>query len=403
MWIVWFAVARAQGEVPASFFTFGGQFRINAFAERSFDDVPTTLLGERIRLRPTARFALRGRVTGMLQLEANQVDNGFVFRARYADAGVRIGRGELHAGLLPLSDRFGDTLFSADWDFNPLALSWVSGQGEWNARVAAGLVFQGASPNTAIDDVALALADLDRGPVGVSVVMVSGAAEAAVIPGTTLIVPGVRFTPELGVGTLAVGLLGSALLRDELDGAFGAAARVELVHPVGEATLSVLAVYATGGGLASDGPSHAFVTPMSLFGFHGYWGYTGRLTVQGPTDQGMDDPYNLDGGTYDRSNLGRGMATLQARLTGPLTEQISLGGAAGAFAGAEGGLYGVDTGSHSSPGSPSPRSRSTPSAHSLRSATPTTRGRAHRPSRSARGSSSSSDLGGGVTRRSRLM
>jgi hypothetical protein len=344
---VWCAGAWAQGLGPSDAFTFGGQFRINTFAERSLEDVPVTLLGERIRLRPSARFRLDDGVAGFLQLEANQVDNAFVFRARYADASVAFGDLELHAGLLPLSDQFGDTLFSASWDFNPLAAELRGKAERWSGRVAAGLVYQGPIPTQALDDVALVLGDLDRGTFGVSVVAVGGAQESAVLQSNWLLVPGVRFTPKVGDGTLAFALLGSALLPDgPLDPtSFGGAGRVEATIPVGSATVSALGLYATGGGLSEnsdDGPDHAFVTPMSAFGFHGYWGYTGRLTVQGPTDQGMDDPYNIDGGTYDRTRLGQGMATLQGRLAAPVSKVVTLTGAAGAFAGAEGGLYGVD-------------------------------------------------------------
>lgn len=162
--IGWVAgAAFAQGTAGAAAFTFGGQYRINTFAERSLDAEPVTLLGERVRLRPTARFELSDGVGGMLQLEANQVDNAFAFRARYADAFVRFGGVELHAGLLPLSDRFGDTLFSASWDFNPLAVEVQSAPGgDWDGRLGGGLVFQGLDPTRRRDDVGLLVADLDR-------------------------------------------------------------------------------------------------------------------------------------------------------------------------------------------------------------------------------------------------
>lgn len=356
MWIALTSLALGQG-APATSFRFGGQFRLNTFAERSLDEGSVKLLGERLRLRPTAWVVLDDRVEGMLQLEANQVDNSFAFRARYADAAVRFDDTRVHVGLLPLSDKFGDTLFSADWDFNPLAIlveNHAADEGAWRGRLAAGLIFQGPITVQAVDDVRIVLGDLDRGMLGFSGVVVSTGPDAAVIPGTLLSIAGVRLAPKLGESTLNLGFLGSGLFvagDDPIDGpsrgafspeSLGAAVRAEFTAPVGAAKLSVLGLYATGGGLDGSGIDHAFQTPMSQFGFHGYWGYTARLTVQGPTDQGMDDPYNIDGGTYDKTNLGRGMSTLQAKLAVPFGEHVRVVGAAGGFGAAEGGLYGID-------------------------------------------------------------
>ena len=61
--------------------------------------------------------------------------------------------------------------------------------------------------------------------------------------------------------------------------------------PADGAEIGVLATLATGGGAFDAGTDGgAFVSPMSLLGTHGYWGYTAILTIQGPTDTGIDDP-----------------------------------------------------------------------------------------------------------------
>lgn len=202
------STALAQG-APSSAFRFGGQYRINTFAESSAGDGPTAL-GERIRLRPTGWMDL-GRTRAMLQLEANQVDNAFAFRARYADASVAFGRVRVHLGLLPLSDRFGDTLFSASWDFNPLAVSVESDEGSTTGRVAFGLVQQGLDPVHVQDDVACFTADLDRGGYGVSLVSLYSGVGAAVAPGELLVLPGARYTRTIGSTTVGLGVLGSGL------------------------------------------------------------------------------------------------------------------------------------------------------------------------------------------------
>ena len=57
----------------------------------------------------------------------------------------------------------------------------------------------------------------------------------------------------------------------------------------------------------------------------GYWGYTGILTVQGPTDTGFDfDAVNI-------SNNGLGLTTFQARYVFPVMDKLSLYTAAGWF------------------------------------------------------------------------
>jgi hypothetical protein len=59
---------------------------------------------------------------------------------------------------------------------------------------------------------------------------------------------------------------------------------------------------------------------MSLYGGLGYWGYTGKINVQGPTDTKIDGhAINIDGGTAgfnsNNTNLGRGVLTVQANAS----------------------------------------------------------------------------------------
>jgi len=60
-----------------------------------------------------------------------------------------------------------------------------------------------------------------------------------------------------------------------------------------------------------------FLMPMAFAQSFGYWGYTGILTVQGPTDTGFD----FDG--VNMSNNGYGMSSVQAKYAFPITEALS--------------------------------------------------------------------------------
>lgn len=104
--------------------------------------------------------------------------------------------------------------------------------------------------------------------------------------------------------------------------------------PTSAAKIGILGMYATGDKAFSD-PSEtksgSFITPMSLIGHHGYWGYTGKLTIQGPTDTGIDDPINIDGGSYGNRTLGLGLTSLQANVNIPVSPDFSVYGAAGFY------------------------------------------------------------------------
>jgi hypothetical protein len=62
-------------------------------------------------------------------------------------------------------------------------------------------------------------------------------------------------------------------------------------------------------------------------GANSYWGYTGILTVQGPTDTGFD------GDSLNISNNGYGLASVQARCSFPLAIVLKGYLAAGWFGG----------------------------------------------------------------------
>lgn len=68
-----------------------------------------------------------------------------------------------------------------------------------------------------------------------------------------------------------------------------------------------------------------FLMPMAFAQTFGYWGYTGILTVQGPTDTGFD----FDG--INMSNNGYGLTSAQARYAFPINANLRAYLAAGWF------------------------------------------------------------------------
>ena len=70
---------------------------------------------------------------------------------------------------------------------------------------------------------------------------------------------------------------------------------------------------------------------MALIGHHGYWGYTGKLNVQGPTDTGIDNPLRVDGSVYGGDGLGYGLMTIQAKADFPITDKLNGYAAIGIF------------------------------------------------------------------------
>ena len=116
-------------------------------------------------------------------------------------------------------------------------------------------------------------------------------------------------------------VLGSHTDKQLILGASGAgngvAAKIELTS---EHVFGVLATYASG-----DSDRSGFLPVMALAETYGYWGYTGLLTVQGPTDTGFD------GDAVNVSNNGFGLATVQVKYARPVTDQFDIHLAAGWF------------------------------------------------------------------------
>jgi hypothetical protein len=351
-----FTSAWAQPEV-----TFHGQFRVNYYTESGSekDTFGESSTAARLRFRPTWDLAFDDGVALHMQFNIGHINSG-VGNHNFNQGGAAGGTpsfGLRHgyivaplsdsitgvAGVVPVSDKFGDTLFSSDWDFNPLAVALLGKAGELDWRFGAAKISEGNEAGTdegliAGDDLDVFVVDVDSGGFGGSVYYVKAGKNFG-IQELALMIYGVRWAGEFGSTKVNAFVMGSSL--DETDAAAdmkssGFAAKLEGKIPVGEMTLGVLGMFATGDKDfgTKDKTYSSFITPMSLIGHTGYWGYTGKLNIQGPTDTGIDNSMvNIDGGSpAGNGNLGYGITTIQANLSIPYSDKLSWYVAAGFFA-----------------------------------------------------------------------
>ncbi|MEK6758224.1 MAG: hypothetical protein AABY51_00440 [Deltaproteobacteria bacterium] len=349
-----------------------GQFRINSYYQDANKENVFTrgddIQASRLRFRPTLDHKWDNGVKAHIQLNIGHI-NSNVSNARYTldgsssgDPVVALRHGyisapipnhqdfTLVAGLVPMSDKFGDTLFSGDWDYNPLTYMLLGNVEGVEMRMAHGNLDEGAESSHPADD-------LDQWFFDVDTKSGFGASFYALNDNTkpTSSVTGASTTNEYYAGVRYNGKLSSVDLN-----AFaiynrgkrkvppsgvnpterknsGFAVKAEVKVPVSKAKVGLLGIYASGDkdfGDATQDSANSFITPMSIVGTTGYWGYTGKLNVQGPTDTGVDTSFvNIDGGGYATSNtnLGNGLVTIQANAAIPITDKLEGYAAAGWF------------------------------------------------------------------------
>lgn len=358
------ASAMVAGDGAPPWLRFGGQYRLNLYSEwRSRKDVfkDDDVAGARLRLRPTFDATVTKRVALHLQLNighihANQTNARFSLNGSHAEVGdapafaVRhaVIRSQLHpnlsneTGLVPLSDRFADTLFSGDWDFNPLAMAFNFSSSTVQARLAAGRLQENAESRSITDNADILLFDFDALGFGGSAYLLSIGTSNERLPPSRLINAGLRYKYDVEAFRLQAFAVGSQFRprgATPYAKATGLAAAADATARFGPSSLGMLALFATGDDdFRSEDSASSFIAPMSLLGHHGYWGYTGRLTIQGPTDTGIDDPVNVDGGSYSNRMLGSGLATVQLKATTSLADWWSVYGSVGWFASTNGGI-----------------------------------------------------------------
>ncbi len=343
-----------------------GQFRINSYYQNASKDGVfgrgDDIQASRLRFRPTMDFKWDNGVKAHIQLNIGHI-NSNTSNARLDTGGssaVALRHGyisapipdytdyTLVAGLVPMSDKFGDTLFSGDWDYNPLTYMILGNVGGVDLRIAHGNLAEGAESSHPADDLDQWFFDGDtKSGFGASFYAVNDNTKP------TSSVTGASTTNEYYAGARYNGKFSSTDFnafvvynRGERKVSAsgtnpterknsGFAAKAEVKVPVMTAKVGLLGIYASGDkdyGDATQDSASSFITPMSIAGTTGYWGYTGKLNVQGPTDTGVDTSFvNIDGGGYatNNTNLGNGMATIQVNAAIPITPKLEGYAAAG--------------------------------------------------------------------------
>ena len=310
----------------------GGQYRINSYY--ADDDVGgRSRTASRVRLRQNFDITFNSQFQTHLQFELSHTSDNVTTTSessRAANVDIRhavlayrfTNDVQLKAGIVPLSDRFGDTLFSSDWDYNPVAVVASAPLGGGVVRAFAADLQEGEE--TVDDDFVHYQLDYqrvfsegDRIDVGVTLIRTVGPAGRQ----RSHVNVGLSGALGLGNGLSVRGLVAGSFTDRELfagrKNGSGVAAKIEIESKAG---WSLMGTYASG---SSDGGG--FLPVMALAQTNGYWGYTGLLTVQGPTDTG------IDGDAVNISNNGFGLATVQARYRRPLTRNLDLYLAAGWF------------------------------------------------------------------------
>jgi len=234
----------------------------------------------------------------------------------------------LAAGILPASDQVGDTLFSADWDFNVGGIAYMGKMGPLDYRVAYLRPVDTVNSEFQEDlwkDGHLAVGDVNIGSnafkVGLHVYYLS--VGKVKDPGAS---PAFRAgrTNEGWYGLTASGKLGPAALNGFFmvnNGRFfgssrhtGYAVKAEGSLPLGPVTGSLLFIFTTGDEDPTK-PDDRFVTIQELMGTQGYWAYTHLFTANGPSD--------VNDLGLRISNEGSGLWTVQGKLSAPLIKGLN--------------------------------------------------------------------------------
>jgi len=150
--------------------TFGGQYRVNAYtADNDFDNPPPNendnQTSARLRLRQNVdiefdeqfkthvQFELQHTTDNVTTTDSRRGGNSTNVSVRHAvmDYTFRPGNAldgtNAQVGIVPLQDYFHQTQFSADWDYNPLAVSFIVPAGDSSLRLFAANLQEGSESN----------------------------------------------------------------------------------------------------------------------------------------------------------------------------------------------------------------------------------------------------------------
>ncbi len=310
--------------------SFPGQYRMNFYSADN-DQKEDQQTATRVRIRQSIDLKFDEQFKTHLQLQLNHTTSnvstagdkdGNDVRVRHAVIDYTAENGiQTKAGIVPVTEYYNDAMYSWDWDYNPVAAEVFVPVGDTTLHAFAGNLNEGQE-NVRSDDTVHYQVD--------AIVPLSGNNQL-VFSGTAITMKkaagagngdawhfnyGVSGSFKLDSDTALSGfVMGSStdgnLLGSGSNDANGFAARLEYASKLGRGHFGLLGTYASG-----DKDGTGFLMPMAFSGTYGYWGYTGILTVQGPTDTGFDgDGVNI-------SNNGYGLASVQAKYSMPITSNL---------------------------------------------------------------------------------
>lgn len=232
-------------------------------------------------------------------------------------------------GILPLSDRLGDTLFSADWDFNVGGVLANGDVGPVNYRAGYVRLIEGLGDLNTDRNGNFYVADIGFGN---SFKIGAHLYHLYTSTGTPLRLKqtwyGVSVSlPEIGpvkVNGFAMGNSG----KYGATNTSGFAGKLEGTASFGKLKFGLLGIASSGNrtksvtGLGNEAQG-GFLTPQGILGTGGYWGYTYVFTPHGPSD--VND-FGLEIG-----NRGYGLNTVQVKVDYDLMENLSVQAVAGWF------------------------------------------------------------------------
>ena len=230
----------------------------------------------------------------------------------------------LAAGIIPVSDRIGDVLFSADWDFNVGGISFNSVAGRADYRLAYVRIIDGAASSDKavignngdlfITDINYPVAEIAK--MGLHIYYLHASKDIALEAGLPGKVSLGWYSLSGSVNLEPINLNGFVCLNKGTYGDndnSGWAIKTEAAIPLGSPTLKIMGVYSTGD-KENKSPKDQFRTIQGIFGTEGFWAYSHIFTSSPPSDVN-DFGVGLD-------NEGRGLMSLQAKYETPLIEKL---------------------------------------------------------------------------------
>jgi len=308
----------------------------------------------RVRIRQNVDLSFDPQFKTHLQLELGHTPSNITtsstdLKARHAVLDYTFDNGiNAQAGIVPVSDHFGDVLFSGDWNYNPVALAFVFPAGAGKLRAFAGNLNE-STETVKNDDIVhyqfdyllplkggnkfnIGMTWLEMGSNGTN--RAFGAAPFPAMPTTTgrhlNYGAGGSFTLDgLTLNTFVAGARTDREILGTSANGKGVAVKLELTGKAGTGTFGILGTWAQGEPDGSGFQAPLAFVPAVDKGANSYWGYLGLLTVQGPTDTG------IDGDSVNISNNGYGLSSLQAKYAFPISGALSGYLAAGWFGGSK--------------------------------------------------------------------